>query len=77
MKDNCTVLFRKPSSAIHTGILHNSRVDGWMDKGRERSSFVRKLSLLVTQLDYVTVLKSGNIRRDITKDKMMCFQMLI
>lgn len=57
MKDNCTILFGKQSSAIRTGTLH----DGW----RDGSNFVRKLSLLVTQLDYVTVLKSGNIRRDI------------
>lgn len=48
-----------------------------MDRAGEGSSFVRNLSLLVTQLDYVTVLKSGDIRRDITKDKIMCFQMLI
>lgn len=65
MKDNCTVLFGEQSSAIHTGTLHDARVNGWMKGGREGSSFVRKLSLLVTQLDYVTVLKSGNIRRDI------------
>lgn len=65
MKDNCTVLFGEQSSAIYTGALHDARVDGWMEGGREGSSFVRKLSLLVTQLDYVTVLKSGNIRRDI------------
>lgn len=55
MKDNCTVLFGEQSSAIHTGTLHDARVDGWMEGGREGSSFVRQLSLLVTQLDYVTV----------------------
>lgn len=61
MKDNSIILFGEQSSAIHTGTLHDARVDGW----REGSIFVRKSSLLVTQLDYVTVLESGNIRRDI------------
>lgn len=35
MKDNCTILFGKQSSAIRTGALHDARVDGWRE-GREQ-----------------------------------------
>lgn len=34
MKDNCTVLSGKQSSAIHTGTLYDARVDGWIEGGR-------------------------------------------
>lgn len=34
MKDNCTILFGKQSSAIHTGTLHDARVDGWIEGRR-------------------------------------------
>lgn len=29
MKDNSIILFGEQSSAIHTGTLHDARVDGW------------------------------------------------
>lgn len=61
MKDNSTILFRKQeeSCATHTGILCEARRPKWL----EGSSFMKKLSMLmVIQLDYVTILKHGNIR---------------
>jgi len=45
-------------------MLCGAGVAGWREGG-EGSSSVKKLSVLGTQLDYVTVLKHGNIRRDV------------